>query len=98
MPSFARDYCDVAVLRIFQLGDSEVDDLLLHSLTFRVSRVEMICESPRLIRVARVKKLDHRSRRIHSPGSVDTWSQSETKIVCCHALAISATGNVDQRT
>src|SRR4051812_34618892 len=97
MPSLAGDHRDVRLVRIFQLRDSKVDDLLLHRLAFLVTRVEMVRETARLVRVASIKELDHRASRIHAPGGVDPWPKPEPEIVCCHALAVSATGYVDQR-
>ena len=35
---------------------------------------------------------------VHAAGGVYSWPKPEPEIVCCHALAISATGNIDQRT
>ena len=48
MPSFARDHCNEVVLRVFYLRDGEIDDLLLNSLPFFVTRIEMIREPPRV--------------------------------------------------
>src|SRR5690349_16619103 len=97
MPALTGDHRDVTVLRIFQLGDSEIDDLLLHRLALLVARVEMVRETARLFGIARIKELDHGTGRIHASGSVDSWPKPESEIVCCHALAVSATGYVDQR-
>src|SRR5215212_4666691 len=96
MPSFTGDHRHETVLWIFQLGDCKVDDLLLDGLAFFVTSVEMIGKPARFIGVACVKELNHRTRRIHSAGGINSWAESKSDIVCCHALAISATGNVDQ--
>src|SRR5215213_10537425 len=96
MPSFSRYHCDETVLWIFQLGDSKVDDLLLDSLAFLVAGVEMVGKPARLIGVAGIKELNHRARCVHTTGSVNSWAESKSEIVCCHALAVSATGKVDQ--
>src|ERR1041385_3281992 len=98
MPPFTGNHRDVTVFWIFQLGNSEIDDLLLHCLALFVARVEMIREPARFVRVASIKELDYRASGVHATGGVYTWTKSKTQIVCCHALAVSATGNVDQRT
>src|SRR5215216_569907 len=58
----------------------------------------MVREPARFAGIASIKELDHGARRVHSSGSVDAWAKPEPQIVCCHALAVSATGYVDQRT
>src|SRR5687767_11959197 len=98
MPSFAGNHCDKGVARIFYLGDSEIDDLLLHSLAFLVARIEMVRKTARLIRIASIKELNHGAGCVQSPGSVDARPEPEAKIVCCHALAVAATSDVDERT
>src|SRR5688572_22737946 len=98
MPSFTGNHCDEGVARIFKLGDSEIDDLLLHSLAFLVARIEMIRKTASLIGIASIKELNDGASRVHSSGSVDAWSEPETKIVCCHALAVTATSHVDEGT
>src|SRR5215216_3727454 len=57
----------------------------------------MVREPARFAGIASIKELDHGARRVHSSGSVDAWAKPEPQIVCCHALAVSATGYVDQR-
>ncbi len=57
----------------------------------------MIRKPARLVRVARIKELNHGAGRVHASGSVYPWPEPKPEIVCCHALAVSATGNVDQR-
>src|SRR5215217_1637647 len=97
MPALPCDHRNVRILRILQLRDSEIDNLLLHRLAFLVTRVEMVRETARLVRVASIKELDYRAGRVHASGGVDSWPKPEPEIVCCHALAVSATGYVDQR-
>src|ERR1044071_5507020 len=97
MPTLTRDHRNVTIRRIFQLGDSQIDDLLLHGLALLVTRVEVVREPSCLVGVASIKELNHRAGRIHTPGGVYPWPKPEAEIVCCHARAISATGYVDQR-
>src|ERR1051325_2589047 len=97
MPTLARNYRNVTVLGILHFGNSEIDDLLLHCLSLFIARVEMLRKQARLVCVASIKELYDGTRRVHSSGSIDAWAKPEPEIVCCHALAVSATGNVDQR-
>src|SRR2546423_448057 len=97
MPALARDHRNVRVLSLLYLRDREIDDLLLHYLPLFVASVKMVCEPPCFLGIARIKELDDCARRIHASGGVDAWSESKSEIVCCHALAVSATGDAHQR-
>src|ERR1041384_1359275 len=97
MPSVTRNHRDVTILRILQLRDREIDDLLLHRLALLIAGVEMVRESSRFVGVARIKELDHCTGCVHAPGGVYSWPKPEPEIVCCHARAVSATGYIDQR-
>src|SRR5688500_8452940 len=98
MPSFTGNHCDERVARIFYLGNSKIDDLLLRSLAFSVPRMAMVGRPASLFGIASIKELNHGAGCGHSSGSVDARPEPETKIVCCHALAVAATSDVDEGT
>ena len=47
--------------------------------------------------IAGIKEFNYRAGRVHATGGVNPRSEPKTEIVCCHALAVSATGHIDQR-
>src|SRR5687768_7043315 len=97
MPTFARDDSHERILgSVVKFFYRQIDDLLLNSLAFLVSRVEVFSEMPRNGRIACIKELDYGFRRVHAAGSVNPRSEPETEIVCCHALAVSATGHINE--
>src|SRR6185369_4465862 len=79
-----------------QLRNSQIDDLLLNDLTLLIASIQMYCQSARFFRVTSVKQLNDCLRRIHASSGIDSGSQAKTQIVCCHALAISATSHLHQ--
>ena len=100
MPPFAGDNRHMSISfptgAVSQLGDCQINDLLLHFLSFLIASIEMLRKPPGFPPVSCIKELDYGSSRVHSACCVYPGSQAETEIVCCHALAVSATSNLDQ--
>src|SRR5258705_5225038 len=102
MPALAGDnrYVGIDLLSRFnsELGDGQIEDLLLHRFTLLVSGVQMFGQTASLNMIASIKELDYGARRVHPPGRIYARPKPEPEIVCCHALAISATSHLDQGT
>src|SRR6266480_5275198 len=100
MPPFAGDNRHMSIGfsagALSQFGDCQINDLLLHFLSFLIASVEMLRKPSGLLPVSCIEELNHGSCCVHSACRVYPGAQPKTEIVCCHALAISATGNLDQ--
>src|SRR5258705_1952351 len=83
---------------ISELGDGQIEDLLLDRFTLLVSRVQMFGQPASLNMIASIKELDYGTRCVHPPGRIYARPKPEPQVVCCHALAISATSYLDQGT
>src|SRR5258705_7694145 len=100
MPALAGDnrYVGIDLLSRFisELGDGQIEDLLLHRLSLLVSRVQMFRQPASLNMIASIKELDYGTGCVHPPGRIYARPKPESQVVCCHALAISATSYLDQ--
>ena len=101
MPPFTGNHRHIGIgqlaLGALQFCDCQFDYLLLNFFSLLVASVQMLCQTPRLIRVPGAKEFNDCTRCVHSSGRVDPWAKPKPDIVRGHACAI-APGHFHQRT